>query len=215
MKPRWFKPRFALAAWWLIGALVLAVFALALWRSVRFYTPVPSRLKGIPAVSSAWRLARGSALAMAGVSVNDLNLPCSGDMIKRDPKPHPTARLYYSNIEPSGMLAAGETLHATAMLDCPSGQGLPVLLYQTGMMAEERLPLYDDGTHGDRAPDDGLWEVDLVWDAKWFDKGWGWAGVYLGLTDDYDCIPGVSVKFAEKPPWLKHAQQASRPPGVH
>lgn len=187
-----------MASWWLIGALVLAVVGLAVWRMAHLAAPAYSHEKSVPTMSSAWRIARGSALAVSGLSANDLYLPCSGISARHTPKPHPTAALYYSSIEPAEQIAAGEKLHAMAILDCPQGKGLPVLVYQTDGL-EERLQLYDDGTHGDRVADDGLWEVDLIWDAKWFLNGKGWAGVYLGMANDYDFIAGASVEPIEKP----------------
>jgi hypothetical protein len=260
------KPGNKLARWWLIGALVLAVLALAVWRVARIAAPVsgqdksipvvssariaapapspnepnpavsgarampapsssgspravysapaaapaPSQARSIPAVSIAWRFTRGSALVVSGVNVNDLYLPCSGISARHDPKPHPTAKLYYSSIEPADQIADRELLHATAILDCPKGEGLPVLMFETDQR-EERQQLYDDGTHGDRVADDGLWEVDLVWDKNWFSNGKGWAGVYLGMTDDYDYVSGVSVEPKEKPTPLKNVNMAGQP----
>jgi hypothetical protein len=207
MKPSLGKPRHALARWWLIGALVLAVLTLAVSRIAHCAEPAPGNDQSNPVVSSAWRIARGTALAAAGLNVNDLYLSCSGYPIQHDPKPHPTANLFYSSISPGDQIAAGEVLHATAIMECPAGQGLPVLMY--GAYTQEQklqiynagqiLQLYDDGTHGDRVADDGLWEADLVWQQEWFDSGGtAWATIYLGFTDYYDPIKGASVELKDK-----------------
>jgi hypothetical protein len=201
------EPRHALARWWLIGALVLAILTVAVSRIAQGAEPAPGNDQRNPVVSSAWRIARGSALAAAGLSVNDLYLSCSGYPVQHDPKPHPTAKLLYSSISPGDQIAAGEVLHATAILECPVGQGLPALMYGVYIPEQEVqiynvgqiLQLYDDGTHGDRVADDGLWEADLVWQQEWFGEGrTGWATIYLGFTD-YDPIKGASAELIEKP----------------
>jgi hypothetical protein len=190
MKPDEIKLRTRLALWLLLGALVLTLIGIATWRIVHYVFIWQVSKVSTAIVSSAWKITRGSALALSGVNLYRLSAPCMGKMTPKQPNPHPTARLYYSSLSPSDQIASGQVLHATAIFECSPDLGVPVLTNETGYIFSR---LYDDGTHGDRVTDDGIWEVDYIWKSSYMQQ----MQVILAIDNDYDYISGASAELKE------------------
>ncbi len=174
--------------WLLIGALALALIGIAAWRIVQCVIVWQVSKTSTAIVSSAWKLTRGSALALSDVNLYKLSAPCMGKSTPKPPNPHPTAKLYYSSLAPSDQIATGQVLHATAIYECSPELGVPLLTNETGWILSR---LYDDGTHGDRVADDGIWELAYVWDCT----AEVHLQVILALDQDYDYIPGAGAEL--------------------
>ncbi len=75
---------------------------------------------------------------------------------------HPTVKLVSSSISPSGKIHFGQKLRAVAHTNIPTDEAQPVIKYVSTWIQDE-VPLYDDGTHGDKTAHDGEWALDFTW----------------------------------------------------
>jgi hypothetical protein len=155
-----------MASWWLPVAVVLAVVVLI-----------------------AWRVLRAIALAAASGSLAGLQLihPCSG-YYERDTRPppprHPFARMADITVTPSAVLKPGETIHVTAQTNCSPLFAVPYVCYGP-KDHYQYAGLLDNGRSGDGAALDGVWAVNIPWDARWLKEYYTGVWVDLGMRGNF------------------------------
>jgi hypothetical protein len=99
------------------------------------------------------------ALAAGGGVV--LTSACMG---KPAPPQHPTLRLVSASISPARIIHFGEAVHVTARTNSPTTKAkLYLKIPFDDYVRAHVVPLYDDGTHGDKTPGDGEWAADYIW----------------------------------------------------
>lgn len=107
-----------------------------------------------------FRALRRLLLAALGCGVMGGFTCCGAPM----PPQHPKLQLVSASISPSHAIRCGEAVHVTARTSSPTTQAK---LYLKVPLADyvhaHVVPLYDDGTHGDKTPGDGEWTADYTW----------------------------------------------------
>jgi hypothetical protein len=103
-------------------------------------------------------LSRVLALATGGAV---LGLVCCGG---KRPQQHPALRLVSASIAPTHTIHRGDAVHVMARTNSPTTQAkLFLKIPLADYVHAHVVPLYDDGTHGDKTPGDGEWAADYTW----------------------------------------------------
>jgi len=118
-------------------------------------------------------------------------------------------KLLDSSIAPVGTIHVGDTLYAIAQTSGLRTAGHPIIYYRfDGGRESRQFRLYDDGTHGDNAPKDGVWNLKMVWDK---DCGTG-KGIQIRLAlvseQGYALQSGATITLDVEP--VRTGAQATR-----
>ncbi len=130
----------------------------------------------------------GSALVTTG-------LACCGGVPAR--VKHPTIRLTSSNFSHHRTISTSETLTVTATTTTPTSECAPYARINDGKNRSKDYKLYDDGSHGDQTPGDGIWHLDLPWKKTDIAEGAVEIRIVLEFEDSFQYQPeyGAQVRI--------------------